>query len=141
MPLNEDLWTCPKCGHQFINANTYHSCGNFNLEDHFLGKDEQVREISEALVELVEGIGPVKVYAQKTRIIFQVRTRFASVVTRKSWLILQIWLKRKAEHPLLQRIEMYTYRDYGLILRLNKVEDIDDALENLIHEAYALGSQ
>ena len=57
-------------------------------------------------------------------------------MTRKSWLILQIWLKRKADHPLLQRIEMYTYRDYGLILRLSNIDDIDETLENLIHEAY-----
>jgi hypothetical protein len=141
MPLNNDLWTCPECGHQFVNANTYHSCGNYDLADHFLGKDEQVREIFDALVDLVEGIGPVTIYAQKTRIVFQVRTRFASVVTRKSWLVLQIWLKRKAGHPLLQRIEMYTYRDYGLIIRLKKIADIDEALSNLIHEAYALGSQ
>lgn len=56
-------------------------------------------------------------------------------------LVLQIWLKRKAGHPLLQRIEMYTYRDYGLIIRLKKIEDIDQALSNLIHEAYAVGSQ
>lgn len=141
MSPDKELWTCPECGHQFVNANTYHSCGNYDLEDHFLGKEEHVREIFEALVELVEGIGPVKVYAQKTRIVFQVRTRFASVVTRKSWLNLQVWLKRKADHPLLQRIEMYTYRDYGLIFRLSKIEDIDEALSKLIHEAYVMGSQ
>ena len=140
MPPGKDLWTCPECGHQFVNANTYHSCGNFETEDHFQGKDPHVRELFDDLVDLVEGFGPVTVYAQKTRIVFQVRTRFASVVTRKSWLILQIWLKRKADHPLLQRIEMYTYRDYGLILRLTNREDIDESLINLINEAYALGS-
>jgi hypothetical protein len=81
MSPNKDLWTCPECGHQFVNANTYHSCGTFDLEDHFQGQDDHVREIFDALVELVEGFGPVTVYAQKTRIVFQVRTRFASVVT------------------------------------------------------------
>lgn len=140
MSPNKDLCTCPDCGHQFVNANTYHSCGNYELADHFRGKDPQVRQLFDHLVELVEGFGPVTVYAQKTRIVFQVRTRFAAIVTRKSWLILQIWLKRQADHPLLQRIEMYTYRDYGMIFRLTRTEDIDDALENLIHEAYAIGS-
>ena len=131
MSQSKELWTCAECGHQFVNANTYHSCGNYDLEDHFRGKDPQVRELFDYLVELVEGFGPVRVYAQKTR--------FASVVTRKSWLILQIWLKRQADHPLLQRVEMYTYRDYGLILRLTEIEDVDEALENLIHESYVLG--
>ena len=140
MSSEKELWTCPKCGHQFVTPNMWHSCGNYELADHFRGKDPQVRQLFDHLVELVEGFGPVTVYAQKTRIVFQVRTRFASVVTRKSWIILHLWLKRQADHPLLQRIEMYTYRDYGLIIRLTKIEDIDDALENLIHEAYAIGS-
>jgi GTPase SAR1 family protein len=42
--------------------------------------------------------------------------------------------------PLLQHIEMYTYRDYGLILCLNSYEDFDEALLNWFTEAYALGS-
>lgn len=134
------MWTCSKCGHKFVNANTWHSCGNYNLEDHFEGKDPLVREIFAALVELVGGFGPVTVYAQKSRIVFQARTRFASVVTRKKWLLLQFWLKRQTSHPLLQRVEMYTYRDYGHILRLKAPEDIDGSLGNLLREAYALGS-
>ena len=26
------LWTCPKCGHQFVPANLWHSCGHYELE-------------------------------------------------------------------------------------------------------------
>jgi len=44
-------------------------------------------------------------------------------------------------HPLLQRVEMYTYRDYRLISRLIKIKDIDEELENLIHQAYLMSSQ
>jgi hypothetical protein len=141
MPPAEDLWTCPECGHQFVTANTWHSCGNYLIDDHFQGKDQLVREIFDRLVELVEGFGPVKVYAQKTRIVFQARTRFVSVVTRVRWLNLQIWLKRRADHTLLQRVEMYTYRDHGHIFRLSKIEDIDQALVTLLHEVYVMGSK
>lgn len=41
----------------------------------------------------------------------------------------------------LQRVEMYTYRDHGLIFQLCTIEEADEALENLLHEAYVLGSQ
>lgn len=140
MSPEKDLWTCPECGHQFITANTYHSCGNYSLADHFSGKESTVREIFDRLVELVESFGPVTVYAQKTRIVFQARTRFASVITRKRWLNLQIWLKRRVDHPLLQRVEMYTYRDHGHIFRITEIEDLDQALVALLHEAYAVGS-
>lgn len=40
----------------------------------------------------------------------------------------------------MQRVEMYTYRDHGLIFRLRNIEEIDEALENLLHESYVLGS-
>lgn len=95
----KELWTCPECGHQFVTPNMWHSCGTYELSDHFRGKDPQVRELFDHLVEAVEGFGPVTVYAQKTRTVFQVRTRFASIVTRKSWLTPQIWLKRNVDHP------------------------------------------
>lgn len=134
------MWTCPECGHQFVTANMWHSCGNYDLREHFADKEPIVQEIFDALVHQVEQFGSVTVYAQKTRIVFQVRTRFASVVTRQRWLILQIWLKREANHPLLQRVERYTYRDFGHIIRLKQPDDIDSALIELLHEAYAMGS-
>jgi hypothetical protein len=39
------LWTCPDCGRQFITPNKYHSCGRYDLEDHFTGKDLIVRQL------------------------------------------------------------------------------------------------
>jgi ABC-type ATPase with predicted acetyltransferase domain len=60
----KDLWTCPQCGHQFVTANMWHSCGSYDLDGHFRGKDPQVRELFDALVEVIEGIGPVTVYVR-----------------------------------------------------------------------------
>ncbi len=136
----QKMWTCPECGRQFVTANTWHSCGYYDLEEHFSGKDPIVRQIFTTLVEAVEQAGPVTVYAQKTRIVFQVRTRFAAIFTRRRWLILQIWLKRQAEHLLLQRVERYTYRDFGHVIRIQQPEEIDDQLIELLHESYAMGS-
>ena len=138
--MTDDLWTCPDCGHRFVTPNIWHSCGNFEMEDHFADKEFVVRETFAELERIVKEIGPVTIYAQKTRIVFQVRTRFAAVVTRKKWLNLQLWLKRETSHALLQKIEMYTYRDYGHIFRLRSPQDIDDRLGELIRESYAVAS-
>lgn len=134
------LWTCPDCGHQFVNRNTWHSCGNYEIDDHFEGKDPLVRQIFDRYVAVAEGFGPLTVYAQKSRIVLQARTRFATAVPRQRWLTGHIWLKRRAEHPCIQRIEMYIYRDFGHIFRLSKPEDIDIAFEKLLHEAYVHGT-
>lgn len=140
MSVGSDLWTCPDCGHQFVTPNLWHSCGNYELEAHFEGKDPVVRAVFDHLVQTAHGFGPVTIYAQKTRIVFQVRTRFAFVGTRIHWLNLNLWLRRKVPHPLLQRVEEYSYRDFGHVFRLRTLEDLDQDLVRFFNEAYALGS-
>jgi len=39
------LWTCPKCGHQFVTRNMSHSCANYPLDYHFAGKDPALRTL------------------------------------------------------------------------------------------------
>ena len=135
------MWMCPDCGHKFVVANSYHSCANYDIDDHFAGKELVVRQIFEELTVAVQKFGPATVYAQKTRIVFQVRTRFVALMPRKQWLTGHIWLKREAEHPMIYRIEMYTYRDFGHLFRLHNPEDVDESFLDLVHEAYALASR
>lgn len=134
------LWTRPDYGHQFVTRNTWHSCGTYGIANHFEGTDPLVRQIFDRYVAVVEGCGPLTVYAQKSRIVLQPRTRFATDVPCKRWLTGHIWLKRRAEHPSIQRIEMYSYRDFGHIYRLNTLVEIDIIFERLLHEAYVHGS-
>ena len=90
---------------------------------------------------VLKQFGPVTAYALKTRIVFQAETQFAAAMTRKHWLEGYLWLRRRAAHPAIQRVEMQVFRDYGHIFRLTRPEDLDEALVALLHEAYVLGSQ
>src|SRR5262245_39846539 len=109
------LWTCPKCGRQFVSANKYHSCGHYTIETHFAGKPAAVRELYDSLLKTLEQFGSVSAYALKSRIVFQAETQFAAVTPRQRWLDGTFWLKRRAAHPLIRRIEMGVYRDFGQI--------------------------
>lgn len=84
------LWTCPRCGHHFVTANLWHSCGRYELGPHLAGRDPSVRRTSDRLVELAQACGPVTVYPQKTRIVFMVRVRFGGVTTARRWLNLAL---------------------------------------------------
>lgn len=88
------LWTCPRCGHRFVTRNMWHSCTRYRIADHFKGKDPVVRHLYKQYVGIVRGFGSVTVFAQKTRIVFQARVRFAGAVVRKHWLEGGLWLKR-----------------------------------------------
>ena len=136
------LWTCPKCGHQFVTPNIWHSCSRYPLSYHFKGKDPIVRELFNQYLALVESFGPTTVIPQKTRIAFQVRVRFAGAVTRKRWLDCALWLKRRVEHPLFYKIESLTPSDHVYRFRLTSVEELrDKRLQALLREAYEVGCQ
>jgi hypothetical protein len=134
------LWTCPKCGQRFIRRNTNHSCGRYDLDRHFAGKDPIVRAVFDRYVEVVRAFGPVDVVPLKTRIVFRARSNFAAAVARKRTLEGILWLKRHAAHPRIYRLEMQVYRDYGHYFRLTRPDDLDDELVALLQEAYVIAS-
>jgi hypothetical protein len=138
---NQPLWRCPKCGHRFVTANIWHSCGRYRLSDHFRGKPATLRTTFDCYVAAARQNGPVTVYAQKTRIVMQGRVRFAGAVVRKDWLDAGMWLKRRIKHPRLVRTESFGSLGYGHHFRLCNPADIDEALVKLLGEAYKIGQQ
>ena len=135
------LWKCPACGQLFVTQNMSHSCGHHSIDEHFVGKPPEIRQIFDALVSAVRRFGQVHVYAQKTRIVFQTRGRFVAITPRKSHLGGHIWLKRRRDHPLFFRIESLLDRDFVHNFRLAHVQDIDEGFRDLLSEAYSVGSQ
>lgn len=134
-----ELWTCPECGHRFVTANMWHSCSQYDLEHHFSGTEPSVRQSFDRFLEAIEACGPVVVIPQKTRIAIQAKVRFAACVVRKKWLLANLWLTRRVEHPKLTKIERFGPGSYGHRFRLDGPEDVDEALEDLIQEAYRVG--
>ena len=130
-------WTCPKCGHRFVTRNVWHSCSNYRLADHFKNRSPVARQLFHRWRAVARACGPVTVYAQKTRVVFQARVRFAGAVVRNDWLDAALWLKRTVEHRCLHRVESFGRLGYGIHFRLAKATDGDKDLELLMREAYA----
>lgn len=133
------LWTCPRCGHKFVLANLWHSCGVHALGEHFEGKAPNVAAAFERIVEIAKECGPLEVYAQKSRIVLQNRVRFASVITRKKHLILGLWLTHKIEHPRFTRYEPVRGVWYPYF-EIRDADDVDEVLRGWIGEAYLQGA-
>jgi hypothetical protein len=135
------LWTCPKCGHQFVTRNMSHSCSNYPLDYHFAGKDPALRKLFDRYVRFVKRCGPVTIYAQKSRITFQTRARFTNIVVRKRWMECSLWLKRRVESPLFHRVDEFGPRDRVHYFRLSDESQLDGELAAFVREAYAVGCQ
>jgi hypothetical protein len=130
------LWVCPKCRHRFVTKNLWHSCVRVPLRSHFRGAAAALYPTYQAWASLARACGPVTIYAQKTRIVFQRRVRFAGAVVRRGYLDASLWLRRRVQHPLLRRTEDFGALGYGLHFRLTCPEDIDSGLAQLMAEAY-----
>ncbi len=124
-----------------MTRNMAHSCGRYEIADHFAAKEPIVRELFDDLSAVVAGFGPVTVYAEKTRIVFQVRVRFLSAVPRRRWLDCTLWLKRRAVHPLIRHVERLPPHDYIHHFRVQSARELDPELVSLLREAYGVGGQ
>jgi len=136
-----ELWTCPKCGHRFVTANLWHSCGQHELDDHFRGKPLTRRDTFDAFLDSVSACGPVTVYAQKTRIVCQVRVRFGSAFVRRRWVDVALWLRHRVDHARLVKVESFGPSVFMHVFRLESPSDVDVRLREHIAAAYAVGCQ
>ena len=137
-----DLWTCPKCGAQFISRNLWHSCvKGLRMEDLFAKSDPHVITQFQRFEELVRSCGPVTRIVQKSRIVFMVRVRFAGATPRKSVLQLGFFLKRKLASPRFWKAEHLGRSDYLHTLKISSMAEFDEEFKTWLQEAYAVGEQ
>ena len=135
------LWKCPKCGHEFVTRNLWHSCSNYTLDHHFQGTGPIVGKTFDKWLATVRKCGPITVVSQKTRIVFMVRVRFAGAIIRKDWVEAGLWLSREVQHPRLLRVANYMRGCYYHYFRFTSPADIDRSLRPLLREAHAIGRQ
>jgi hypothetical protein len=112
-----------------------------SVAKHFRGKAPERRRTWYRWVSAARKCGPVTAYAQKSRLVIQARVRFAGAVVRTGHLDAGLWLRRRVEHPRLQRVEDFAQLGYVYHFRLKRPEDIDAELQKLMEEAYRVGTQ
>lgn len=143
MPVDradKPMWTCPACGHQFVTPRIYHSCGRFSTEALFGRCEPQVRRIFERLVDAAQACGPVRVYAQKTRMVLQVRTRFCAAQPQKRKLLVHFLLPSSVKSArITKRLRLGSYD--AAFAEFDKESDVDAHVKRLIARAYSIGRQ
>lgn len=135
------LWTCPRCGNEFVNRNQYHSCRRRSLEEPFAGKPAHIRALFDRFRSMVEACGPVKLLPYRDKVGFMVRVRFAGAFPRTRWLEIGLWLPRRIEHPRFSRIETIYPKAHVHRLRVTEPSQLDRELAGWLKEAYAVGCQ
>ena len=129
------LWSCPRCSRRFKNRNQSHSCGQFSVEKHLDGMPSEIVELYDRLADLIQRSGQVAVVPTKTRILFKVRTVFATVAVTRNWLDVVLVLGRRLKS---RRIKKAQEEYPGIVhfLRIEKADELDDDLASWLQEAY-----
>lgn len=136
------LWRCPECERTFANRNQTHTCARLRtVDDHFDGKDATVRELFDAFVAALRGIGEVSILPEKTRIAFHVRMSFAQITPRRQHLDGHLVLARRVDDPLFRKVETFSARNHLHHFRLSDKADLSPAFIALMREAYEVGCQ
>ena len=80
------LWVCPTCQRRFAKANQWHSCKETSVDSHFVGKDPQLRDLLDLLVEGLKRTGPLRINSVKSSINLVSRHHFGGVKVRRNYL-------------------------------------------------------
>jgi AcrR family transcriptional regulator len=111
------------------------------LDAHFRGKDEVVREIFDRIVEAVRALGPVEVLAETTRIALHTRMSFAAFMPRVHWLDGHVVLAERLDSERFTKIEVYSPRNVLHAFRLRDPAEVDAEVIDWFTRAYAVGRQ
>ncbi len=137
-----DLWTCPKCRKRFVTRNMWHSCGGHTVDGFMAGKSDAAWAYWDALCEMVGRCGPYEVVANRSRLAFMVRVRFAGIsAVSDRGMSLSFWLKERIDSPRFRKVEHYGGRDWGYHVRVTALDQLDDELQGWLCRAYDVGRQ
>lgn len=106
------------------------------------GKSDVAWAYWNRLNELVGTCGPYSVVANKSRLAFMVRVRFAGVgAVSDRGMSFAFWLKQRIDDPRIRKVEHYGGNDYGYHVRVTSLDQLDDQVQEWLCMAYEVGCQ
>ena len=108
------------------------------VEQHFDGREPQVRAVYDKLVNAARALGPVTEDPKKTSIHLNRRTAFAGVATRKSAIILTLKANSDIDDARVVKHERASANRWHLDVRLEQPRDVDASVVRWLKQAYEL---
>jgi len=129
-------WECPTCRRRFAKAHQWHSCETKKLEEHFRGRDPELRGIFDELVRRLRKLGPVEVDPVKTSINLTARHHFGAVTVRGNYLRVGFLSDHRIEDHRIVHVERLGPAKFGHSVVLESVGDLDRVVMGWLAAAY-----
>ncbi|GMQ81772.1 MAG: hypothetical protein BMS9Abin05_1208 [Rhodothermia bacterium] len=129
-------WKCPVCGREFANDNQWHSCGKFELADHFIGRPPEFVALYHGIEQVLTSCGECRIEPAKTAILAKRRITFVAVKLRKTYVGLGIRLLRELSSERVNSVLQMNPEVFENRFKLQSLSDLDDEMEGWLREAW-----
>ncbi|HEX9643404.1 MAG TPA: DUF5655 domain-containing protein [Acidimicrobiia bacterium] len=137
-----DLWVCPSCGKRLVTTRMWHSCGPHTVEDFMARKSEVAWSYWNRLCEMVGECGPYSIVANKTRLVFMVRVRFAGMdAVSDRGMSFSFWLKQPIDDARFRKVVHYGGNNWYHHLRVTLLDELDAEVQRWLCMSYQVGCQ
>lgn len=103
-----------------------------NVNEHFIGKPDEIKAIYDRFVEMAEEFGPVEQDPKKTSIHLNRATAFAGVAVRTGHIVLTIKSDRPIKSCRVFKSEQTSAKRFHHKIKLSSMEDLDADLDNVV---------
>ena len=110
------------------------------LDEHFRGRDSELRELFDELVRRLRKLGPVRVDPVKTSINLVARHNFGAVTVRGNFLRLEFLAETRIADGRIVHIERLGPEKFGHSVVIESLTDLDDVVMGWLAVAYRLRS-
>jgi len=132
------MWICPECGRKFARNKQSHSCIEYNPEDLFIGKDQRVRDLYNALIIRLNGFGEIEVHSGKWNLTIRRLSTFLTVIIEKTHLTLVFISEEPIEEfPVYQNYH-HTANRFSNSIKIESADEIDNQLMGWLRQAWEL---
>ncbi len=130
-------WICPRCHRLFGRLRQSHDCApGLSLEEYFETGPAHERPIFDAVMAHVETLGPVHADIVAVGVFLKNPRKFAELRPKDRWVAISFSLRRRAEHPTITRKVVEYGNRYWHVANVREPAEVDEALLELLTEAY-----
>lgn len=132
------MWKCPKCDRVFKTKNQSHSCVKIELDDLFLDKPLNIRQMYEKLHSECSKFSKLTTDTTRGCVYFVDVERFLVIKPQKNGLILEFVLNGKYDvFPVIKIYDLGKGR-YAHRLKLDAPDDINEQVISWVMEAFLI---
>jgi hypothetical protein len=127
-------WRCPSCGRRFEHKDQFHSHDTVDLDAHFAGRPDRLRE---AFAALIASLPPdVEVDALRSVIVLSARTTFSFITVQARRLLVGVFLQRPLDSGRVVKVNHVSPSKVASEVDVRGPTDVDDDLRAWLREAY-----